>query len=62
LTGIHEVRGRGHLEDRWSEWLGGVAEQRRADGTTVPVGPVVDRAALHGAIDRVRDPGVRCWR
>jgi hypothetical protein len=32
--------------------------QRQADGTTVLVGPVVDQAALHGVISRIRDLGV----
>jgi hypothetical protein len=38
--------------------LGGVAVQRQADGTTALVGPVVDQAALHGVISRIRDLGV----
>ena len=58
MTDIYEVRVQGHLEDHWSEWLGGLAVQRRADGTTVLVGPVVDQAALHGVISRIRDLGV----
>ena len=58
MTDIYEVRVQGHLEDHWSEWLGGLAVQRREDGTTVLVGPVVDQAALHGVISRIRDLGV----
>ena len=37
---------------------GVLAVQRQADGTTVLVGPVVDQAALHGVISRIRDLGV----
>jgi hypothetical protein len=58
MTDIYEVRVQGHLEDHWSEWLGKLAVQRQADGTTVLVGPVVDQAALHGVINRIRDLGV----
>jgi hypothetical protein len=58
MTDIYEVRVQGHLQDHWSEWLGGLAVQRLADGTTVLVGPVVDQAALHGVIGRIRDLGV----
>jgi hypothetical protein len=58
MTDIYEVRVQGHLEDHWSERLGGLAVQRQADGTTVLVGPVVDQAALHGVIGRIRDLGI----
>ena len=40
---IYEFRLKGHLDDRWSEWFGGLAVQRQEDGTTVLVGPVVDQ-------------------
>ena len=58
MTNIYEVCVQGHLEDHWSEWLGGLAVQRQADGTTVLVGPVVDQAALHGVLLKVRDLGL----
>ena len=58
MTDIYEMRVHGHLDDHWSEWLGELAVQRQADGTTVLVGPVVDQAALHGVIIRIRDLGV----
>jgi hypothetical protein len=58
MTDIYELRVQGHLEDHWSEWLGGLAVQRREDGTTVLVGSVADQAALHGVIGRIRDLGV----
>ena len=55
---IYRVHVRGHLDDRWSDWLGGLAVERQDDGTTVLAGPVVDQAALHGVLGRIRDLGL----
>ncbi len=48
----------GHLDDRWSEWFEGLVIHLQENGTTVLVGPVVDQAALHGVIIRMRDLGL----
>ena len=58
MTDTYELRVKGHLDDRWSEWLGDLAVQRQQDGTTVLAGPIVDQAALHGVINRIRDLGL----
>ena len=54
----YHIRVRGHLDDRWSDWLGGLTIQRRDDGTTVLAGSVVDQAALHGVLASIRDLGL----
>jgi len=58
MDDTYRIRVRGHLADRWSDELGGLAVQRRDDGTTALVGPIVDQAALHGVIARIRDLGL----
>ena len=58
MVDTYRIRVRGHLDDRWSDWLGGLAIQRQSDGTTALIGPVVDQAALHGVIIRIRDLGL----
>ncbi len=58
MVDTYRIRVRGHLDDRWSDWLGGLAVQPQEDGTTVLVGPVVDQAALYGVIIRIRDLGL----
>jgi hypothetical protein len=58
MVETYRFRVSGHLDDRWSDWFGGLDLQRQDDGTTVLVGPVVDQAALHGVIARIRDLGL----
>lgn len=48
----------GHLSARWEAWFEGFAITSEADGTTVLRGFVVDQAALHGLLQRLRDLGI----
>jgi hypothetical protein len=54
----YEIRLGGHLESRWAAWFDGMTLTRADDGTTVLTGPVVDQAALHGLLRKVRDLGL----
>ena len=56
--GQYEIRLKGHLESRWSVWFDGLSLTRESDGTTVIRGSVVDQAALHGLLSKVRDLGL----
>ena len=55
---IYEFRIKRHLDDGWSVCLEGLTILRQEDGTTLLVGTVVDQAALHGVIARIRDLGL----
>ena len=54
----YEIRLKGRLDSSWAEWLGGMSLTHASDGTTVLVGPVVDQAALHGLLQKLRDLGI----
>ena len=56
--GLYEIRIKGHLDDRWSDWFGGLAITLEDNGDTLLTGPVVDQAALHGLLKKVRDLGI----
>jgi hypothetical protein len=56
--GQYEIRLKGHLEARWAGWFDGLSLRPESDGTTVIHGSVVDQAALHGLLTKVRDLGL----
>ncbi|HSG15989.1 MAG TPA: hypothetical protein VLE70_06660 [Anaerolineae bacterium] len=55
---LYEIRLKGHLADRWAGWFEGLAITLEEDGDTLLTGPVVDQAALHGLLKKVRDLGL----
>ena len=56
--GQYEIRLKGHLEARWAAWFDGLSLTQESDGTTVIRGAVIDQAALHGLLSKVRDLGL----
>jgi len=54
----YEIRLKGHLGCRWSDWFDGFAIHHQEDGTTLLTGAVTDQAALHGLLMKVRDLGL----
>jgi hypothetical protein len=56
--GQYAIRVVGHLDQRWANWFDGLTLTRQDDGTTVLDGPVVDQAALHGLLQKIRDLGL----
>jgi hypothetical protein len=54
----YQIRVKGLLGDQWSAWFEGLAIKQEEDGNTTLTGPIVDDAALHGYLKKVRDLGM----
>ena len=55
---IYKIRLKGHLNDSWADWFDGMAFSHESDGTTTLTGKIIDQAALHGLLKKVRDLGL----
>jgi hypothetical protein len=55
---VYQIRINGHLDRRWGDWFEGMSIALEANGDTLITGPVVDQAALHGLVKKVRDLGL----
>jgi hypothetical protein len=54
----YEIRLEGHLDDRRAGWFEGFTIRLEENGDTLLTGPVMDQAALHGLLKKVRDLGM----
>ena len=55
---VYQVRIKGHLGGQWKDWFGGLSITLEDNGETLLTGPVIDQAALHGLLRKVRDLGM----
>ena len=55
---VYQIRIKGHLGCQWTDWFGGLTITLEDNGDTLLTGPVVDQAALHGLLRKVRDLGM----
>lgn len=55
---IYQIRIRGHLDCQWTNWFEGLTITLEDYGDTVLTGPIVDQAALHGLLKKIRDIGL----
>jgi hypothetical protein len=55
---LYEIRIKGHLDGKWAAWFGGLAITLDDNGDSLLTGQVVDQAALHGLLKKVRDLGM----
>jgi hypothetical protein len=57
-SGLYEIRLKGHLDARWANRFEGLTITLEENGDTLLTGPVIDQAALHGLLKKVRDLGM----
>ena len=55
---VYQIRIKGHLGHQWTAWFEGLTITLEEDGNTLLTGPVIDQAALHGLLKKVRDLGM----
>ena len=52
---FYQITVKGHLNPNWANWFEGLTITALDNGETLLTGPVVDQAALHGLLKKVRD-------
>jgi hypothetical protein len=55
---VYQIKIKGHLGLEWTEWFEGLTITLEDNGDTLLTGPVIDQAALHGLLKKVRDLGM----
>jgi hypothetical protein len=55
---IYQIRIKGHPGHQWTDWFEDLTITLEDDGETLLTGSVVDQAALHGFLRKVRDAGI----
>ena len=55
---VYQIKIKGHLGCQWTDWFEGLTITLEDNGETLLTGPVVDQAALHGLLKKVRDLGM----
>jgi len=56
---IYQMRVKGHLDSDWTDWFDGLTITCEDDGYMLLTGPLIDQAALHGLLKKVRDLGMQ---
>ena len=55
---VYRIRVKGHLGSQWTDWFGGATLTLEDTGETLLTCTVIDQAALHGLLRKVRDVGM----
>lgn len=55
---VYQIKVRGILDPAWEDWFDGFEFQPQTGGDTLLIGRIVDQAALHGLLAKIRDLGL----
>ena len=55
---VYQIRLMGHLSPQWTGWFDGLIIRLEDNGDTLLTGTVIDQAALHGVLRKIRDLGL----
>lgn len=55
---IYQIRIKGYLDRQWENWFENATITLEKDGDTLLTLPVIDQAALHGLLKKIRDLGM----
>lgn len=55
---FYEIKIKGHLDEHWTDWFGGLEISQDGHGNSLLTGVVPDQAALHGILTQIRDLGL----
>ena len=51
----YKIRIKGHMDKKWADWFDGLQIMHEKDGTSTLYGPLLDQAALHSILRKIRD-------
>jgi hypothetical protein len=54
----YEIKVEGLIDNRWTEWFGGMSITYVNEAETILTGQLPDQTALHGVLERIRDLGL----
>ncbi len=54
----YHIKIKGHLDSRWQDWFDGLTITLADDDNTILSGVIVDQAALHGVLKKIRNLGL----
>ena len=55
---VYQIRIKGHLSEQWMDWFEGLTITLEENGNSLLTGQVIDQAALHGILKKIRDLGM----